>query len=81
MTCKGVVRGNVVELDEGTRLPEGTVVEIRVPDASEPHEDPFAALLARRAANAGLNVHMDEIIEEDKQERELHPDRWLSSRS
>jgi hypothetical protein len=80
VTCRGVVRGNVVVLDETTRLPDGTVVEIRVPEATAAHEDPFAALLARRAANANLRVRMDEIIEEDKQERETHPDIWLSSR-
>jgi hypothetical protein len=81
MTWRGVVKGNVVVLEESAGLPEGTVVEIRIPEANEAREDPFAALLARRAANAALHVHMDEILEEDKQEREAHPDTWLSPRS
>jgi hypothetical protein len=92
MTWRGVVKGNVIVLDENARLPEGTVVEIRMTDAQRPtsasrpgagevHEDPFAELLARRAANATLHVHMDELLEEEKQEREAHPDTWLSPRS
>src|SRR5713226_7043600 len=40
-------------------------------------EDPFKALLVRRAANAGLRVNMDEIIEEEKQDREERFDHWL----
>ncbi len=30
MVYKGIVKGNVVELEEGVRLPEGTTVEVVV---------------------------------------------------
>jgi hypothetical protein len=74
MAWKGTVRGNVVVLDESARLPDGARVEVHLVEAGRSPDDPFAALLARRAANAGLRVRMDEIIEEDKREREEHPD-------
>jgi hypothetical protein len=78
MACSGTVKGNVVVLDEDAHLPDGARVEVRLTEATRTSFDPFAALLERRAANAGLRVGMDEIIEEEKQEREEHPDTWLS---
>lgn len=101
MTCRGVVKGNTILLEDRAHLPEGAAVEVRVLDSGEAEgvndqhngasagardtaggdEDPFEALLARRAANAGLRVNMDEIIEEEKQDREVRFDHWLFPQS
>jgi hypothetical protein len=102
MTCKGVVKGNTILLEEQAHLPEGAAVEVRILDPSEVREpteannkastsatqaairsgeDPFEALLARRVANAGVRVNMDEIIEEEKQDREERVDHWLFPQS
>jgi hypothetical protein len=76
-TVKGVVKGNVVILEDDAHLPEGATVEVRVVEPAITREEAFARILEDRAASAGLKVHMDELLEEDKQEREEHPDRWL----
>jgi hypothetical protein len=81
MTCKGIVRGNVVVLEEEARLPEGASVEVVLMGTATSGEDAFAHVLQQRAANAGLQVHVDELIEEEKREREEYPDTWLSHRS
>jgi hypothetical protein len=101
MTCKGVVKGNTILLEDQASLPDGATVEVRVLDPVEVGaetdrhngagagardtasggEDPFEALLARRTANAGLRVNMDEIIEEEKQDREERFDHWLFPQS
>jgi hypothetical protein len=39
MVYKGIVKGNVVELEKGVRLPEGTTVEVIV---EEPDTEPIA---------------------------------------
>jgi hypothetical protein len=66
MGWQGTVKGNVVVLDENARLPDGTRVEVHLAGREPSSDDPFTALLARRAAHAGLHVGMDEIIEEDR---------------
>lgn len=74
---KGTVQNNVVVLENGVRLPEGTTVEVRV--KNDPERE--AKLLEkRRAAFQRILDHqiqgpigMAEIIEEDKRERE---ERW-----
>lgn len=81
MSWKGIVKGNVVVLEENMHLPDGARVEVRVTETTISREEAFARVLAQRTANAGLHIHMEEIIEEDKQEREEHPDTWLSRRS
>jgi hypothetical protein len=74
--CKGIVKNNVVLLEEGAHLPEGAQVEVRlIEHAPAPHEA-FARVLANRITRY---VGMDKLIEEDKQEREEHPDTWLKS--
>jgi hypothetical protein len=78
MGWQGTVKGNVVVLDEKVHLPDGTRVEVHLAEVEPNSDDPFTALLARRAAYAGVHVGMDEIIEEDKREREEHSDTWLS---
>jgi hypothetical protein len=53
MTCKGVVRGNMVQLEPGVTLPEGTEVEIVVEDGASrefpPKGSPQAILEAMDA--------------------------------
>jgi hypothetical protein len=81
MTCKGIVRGGVVVLEGDAHLPDGASVEVRLMETATSREDAFARVLQQRAANVGLQVHVDELIEEEKQEREEYPDTWLSHRS
>jgi hypothetical protein len=78
MAWKGTVKGNVVVLDGSAHPPDGARVEVHLVEATRGADDPFEALLARRAANAGLRVGLDEIIEEEKREHEEHPDTLLS---
>jgi hypothetical protein len=73
-TCKGIVKGKVVILEEGAYLPDGAEVEVRLSAPSSGRDEAFARALANRIRR---DVGMDQIIEEDKQEREEHPDRWL----
>jgi hypothetical protein len=73
-TCKGIVKGNVVMLEEGAHLPDGAEVEVRLSVPSFGRNEAFVRVLANRITHY---VGMDQIIEEDKQEREEHPDRWL----
>ncbi len=73
--CKGIVKDNRVLLEEGIQLPEGAEVEVRLLDRPLTRQAVFTrvrVLCIRRA------VGMDEIIAEDKQECEEHPDTWLT---
>jgi hypothetical protein len=72
--CKGIVKDNIVVLEDGARLPDGAEVEVRLLERPLRCDDAFARVLANRIAH---DVGMDEIIEEDKKEREEHPDTWL----
>ena len=79
---EGVVKDNAIVLDPHVRLPEGARVEVRVAEPQEVEaegqkEDPFEALLRRRAAYSGRHIGMDEIIEEEKKDREQRFDHWL----
>jgi hypothetical protein len=68
---KGTVKNNVVVLEAGTHLPEGTEVEVRVPSRRRRRdEEAFRRLLSDPITRP---VGMEEIIEEDKKERE---ERW-----
>ena len=73
-TCKGVVKDNIVVLEDGAQLPDGAEVEVRLLEPSFRRDDVFAQMLANRITHY---VGIDQIIEEDKQEREEHPDTWL----
>ena len=73
-TCKGIVKGNVVMLEEGAHLSDGVEVEVRLSAPSFGHDEAFVRVLANRMTRY---VGMDQIIEEDKHEREEHPDKWL----
>lgn len=80
---QGTVKDNTIVLDQNVRLPEGAKVEVRVEQppvkaAEKPSRaEVFARVLAARAANAGLRVGIDELIEEEKQDREERFDHWL----
>jgi phage FluMu protein gp41 len=66
-TCKGVVKDNIVVLEDGAQLPDGAEVEVRLLKPLFPRDEVFAQVLANRIMH---DVGMDQIIEEDKQERE-----------
>ena len=75
-TCKGVVKDNMVVLEDGAQLPDGAEVEVRLLEPSFRRDDVFAQVLANRITHY---VGIDQIIEEDKQEREeLTDGRHLS---
>ena len=74
--CKGIVKNNTVLLEDGAHLPEGAQVEVRLIEPRPTRHEAFTRVLANRITRY---VGMDEIIEEDKQEREEHPDTWLKS--
>ena len=71
---RGVVQGNVVILDPDVTLPEHAVVEVHLVPREEP--DIFARVLEQRAANSRYHVNIDEVIAEDRREREEHSDTW-----
>jgi hypothetical protein len=73
--CKGIVRNDIVVLEEGAHLPNGAEVEVRLSAPSLGRDEAFARVLANRIARY---VGMDQIIEEDKQEREEQRDTWPS---
>jgi hypothetical protein len=73
-TCKGIVKNNAVVLEEGAQLPEGAEVEVRLIEHSETRQEVFARVLANRIHHY---VGIDELIEQDKEEREERVDQWL----
>jgi hypothetical protein len=76
MTAKGTVKGNIVVLDEGEKLPDGARVEIRV------IEEPLSAEEAiKRILSNPINkpLGMLEILREDRREREKRFDQWMKS--
>jgi hypothetical protein len=79
MTVRGTVKGNTIVLDDGARLPEGATVEVRLlPEPKISREEAFARFWEQRAANADLYLNVDELIEEDREEREARADEWLT---
>ena len=75
MICKGVVKDNVVLLEAGAHLPDGAEVEVRLLERPLTRQEVFARVRTHRIRRS---VGMDEIIAEYKQEREKHPDTWLT---
>ena len=54
-TARGFVKGNIVILEEGVRLPDGAPVEIRIlPKASKTAWGPFIGLWADRPEWDGI---------------------------
>jgi hypothetical protein len=75
---RGKVQGDVIVLDDGVRLPEGAVVEVRVlPEPAVSREEAFAAFRRQREKNAGLRIDVVDLLREDRQEREEHWDQVL----
>jgi hypothetical protein len=72
--CKGIVKNNTVVLEPGIQFPEGAEVEVRLVEEPSNRDEVFARVLANRVSHF---VGIDEIIEEDKREREERPDQWL----
>jgi hypothetical protein len=75
IVCKGIVKGQVILVEEGVRLPEGAEVEVRVLERALTRPEVFARVRAHRIRRP---VGMAEILEDDKREREEHPDTWLT---
>jgi len=71
---KGIVKNNTAVLEEGAQLPEGAAVEVRLVEPPLSRDEAFARVLANPIPYA---VGMEEILEEDKREREERADRWL----
>lgn len=79
---EGVVKDNTIVLDQDVQLPDGAKVEVRVKslqpaEETMEQEDPFEAVLRHREVYAGRRIGIDEIIEEEKQDREERFDHWL----
>jgi hypothetical protein len=64
---KGTVKNNVVVLEEGVQLPEGAEVEVTLPSRRRKLEEAVEHLLSNLITHP---VGMQEIIEEDKSERD-----------
>lgn len=73
---RGVVKNGVIVLDDGVRLPDGTVVEVRVEVGWR--SEAFERVLRHRQQNAGYLVNMDEILAEERLEREGRIDSWIT---
>ena len=70
---KGTVKNNLVVLENGVHLPDGTQVEVQVPkNRSEGERQQAFERIRRNRIDRYIGI--DEIIEEDKKERE---DRWM----
>ncbi len=81
MTAKGTVKGNIVVLDEGEKLPDGARVEVRVIETElAPEELRQRVELANRirAHQVHRSVGMGEILREARQELEERVDQWLT---
>jgi hypothetical protein len=73
---KGTVRDNVILLDDGVQLPDGTEVDLRVPSWDKKGRQDRRKVKLHEAVQCILNnpitryVGIDEIIEENKRELE-----------
>jgi hypothetical protein len=75
MVCKGIVKDQVILLEEGVQLPEGAAVEVRVLERPLTRPEVFARVRAHRIRRP---VGMAAILEDDTREREEHADTWLT---
>ena len=73
---KGTVKNNVIVLEEGAHLPEGTEVEIRLPRkrTEEERQKAFDRISSRWQID---RTSRDEITEEERKEREKIVQRIL----
>ncbi len=72
MTAKGTVKGNIVVLDEGEKLPDGARVEVRVIEVSLSPEEAIKRVLDNPITKP---VGMMELLREDRAEQEERYDR------
>jgi len=72
MTLRGIARGTVIELEQGTGLPEGTVVEVEVKEvtASTPKRISPAELAQFLRSTPGVSQEdADELMRVIKERR------------
>jgi hypothetical protein len=74
MICKGVVKDNIVLLEAGAQLPDSAEMEVRFLERPLTQQEMFSRVRTHRIQRP---VGMDEIIAEEKREREEHPNTWL----
>lgn len=74
MTAKGKVKGNIVVLDEGEKLPDGARVEVRVVEEHLSAEEAIRRILGNPITKP---LGMLEILREDRREREERFDQWM----
>jgi hypothetical protein len=72
-TYRGIVKDGVIVLEGGARLPEGVIVEVRVME----RQDRIAAIDRLLATPIDRPIGMDEILAEDRREREERYDEWF----
>ncbi|MCS7188106.1 MAG: hypothetical protein N3B10_15675, partial [Armatimonadetes bacterium] len=70
-----VVKNGVIVLDDGVRLPDGTVVEVRVISQLD-RTTAIDRLLATRISKF---IGFEEVLAEDRREREERVDKWFSN--
>ena len=76
MVCKGIVKGNVVILEEGAQLPNGATVVVALEPAQQTEEEVNTrrALIGRMKAFGrkleGRNVNLGALILEGREELE-----------
>lgn len=77
MRCKGIVKGNVVLLDEGAHLPDGTRVMVTVEQAEEITSEELAerrALVVKMKAFGerlvGRQINLGDLVVEGREELE-----------
>jgi len=81
MTARGTVKGDTILLDEDMKLPDGARVEVRVigMPLAEAELQHRREIVERIKANQVLRfVSIDEILAEEKREREERPEGWLN---
>ena len=64
---KGKVKNNVVVLEEGAHLPDGTAVEVRIRSDRRQREEAFRRI---RRNPITRFIGIDEVVERDKWRRE-----------
>ncbi len=74
MKAKGTVKGNIVVLDEGEKLPDGARVEVRVIEEPLSAEEAIKRILGNPITKP---LGMLELLREDRKEREERFDRWM----
>jgi hypothetical protein len=65
---RGKVKNNVVVLENGAKLPDGTEVEIRVRSGRRNRQNAFRRI---RRNPITRFIGIDEVIEQDKRERNM----------